>query len=83
MNPAKTVEIAKMAVQAKIFPLYEVENGVYKISRKPKKEVDIGQYLRMQGRFRHMTEEDIQRFKDDVEREWNLLLKKEEFTQSL
>jgi len=83
MDPSKSVEIAKMAVQAKIFPLYEVENGKYKITRKPTKEVDVADYLKMQGRFRHLTQEEIEKFRENVELEWYLLLKKEEFTQSL
>ena len=83
MDPAKSVEIAKLAVQANIFPLYEVENGRYTITKKPTKQADVADYLRMQGRFRHMTKEDRERFRKDVEEKWKLLLKKEEFTQSL
>jgi len=83
MDPARSVEVAKMAVQAKIFPLYEVENGVYTITRKPKKDIDVADYLRIQGRFRHMSEEQVDRFRQDVLREWEILLRKEEFTQGM
>ena len=34
LPPSKSVEIAKLAVQTHAFPLYEVEKGVYNISKK-------------------------------------------------
>ncbi len=83
MDPAKAIEIAKIAVLGNIFPLYEVENGVYTITRKPKKTAPVEDYLRMQGRFRHMKQEQMDRFKKDVEREWEILLAKEKFTHEL
>jgi len=79
-DPSKTIELARLAVQTNIFPLYEVVNGVYKISMKPKAK-PIEDYLRQQGRFRHMSEELIQYTKDSIEKEWNLLLRLEEFTK--
>ena len=83
MDPARSVEVAKIAVQANIFPLYEVENGVYTISRKPAKPTDVVDYLRMQGRFRHMSGDQVERFRDDVNKEWQVLLKKEKFTHQM
>lgn len=79
-DPSKTIELARLAVQTNIFPLYEVVNGVYKISMKPKAK-PIEDYLRQQGRFRHMSEELIQYTKDSIEKEWNLLMRLEEFTK--
>jgi hypothetical protein len=37
----------------------------------------------MQGRFRHLPEEMLNELQADVDREWELLLKKEEFTKNL
>ncbi|ODS41424.1 MAG: 2-ketoisovalerate ferredoxin oxidoreductase [Candidatus Altiarchaeales archaeon WOR_SM1_79] len=82
MPPGKSVEIARLAVQTCAFPLYEIENGVYNITKKPKKK-PLKDYLQMQGRFRHLPEEEIQKMQKDVDREWEILLKKEEFTKSL
>ena len=81
-DPSRTVEIARMAVQTKLFPLYEVENGVYRITMKPK-GTPIEDYLRIQGRFRHLPEEVIEYTKRTLENEWNRLLKLEEFTKEL
>ena len=80
--PELSVEVARKAVESRMFPLYEVENGRYKISIKPKK-IPVEEYLRLQGRFRYLDEEAIKVIQEHVDREWELLLKKEEFTQSL
>ena len=80
--PDKTLEIARMATHTRIFPLYEVEGGVYKV-KQFKKEARVEDYLVMQGRFRHLTEEEIEAIKDNVDRWFNKLLKLEELTQEL
>ncbi len=79
-DPSKTIELSRMAVQNRIFPIYEVENGKYKINRKPKKKVPIYDYIKAQGRFRFMTDELIEKMQEDVDREWEMLLKKERIT---
>lgn len=82
MPPGKSVEIARLAVQTHVFPLYEVENGVYNVSKKPKKK-PITEYLSMQGRFRHLPQEVVEKMQKEIDGEWELLLKKEEFTNNL
>ncbi|MEE9152034.1 MAG: 3-methyl-2-oxobutanoate dehydrogenase subunit beta [Thermoplasmata archaeon] len=82
LPPGKSVEIARLAVQTCAFPLYEVENGVYNITKKPKKR-PLKDYLSMQGRFRHLPEDVMDKMQKDVDGEWELLLKKEEFTKGL
>jgi 2-oxoisovalerate ferredoxin oxidoreductase beta subunit len=77
--PDKTLEIAKMATLAKVFPLYEVENSVYKV-KTFKKEADIGEYMMRQGRFRHLTQAEIDGIKENVMRWYDRLLKLEVMT---
>jgi pyruvate/2-oxoacid:ferredoxin oxidoreductase beta subunit len=70
------VKIARLAVHTKIFPLYEVENGDrYNINIAPK-NVPAEEYLRLQGRFNHLNEEQIRGIQETVDREWERLLKK-------
>jgi len=80
--PEKTVEIARLAVATHIFPLFEFEDGKYAISKKPKRK-EVREYLLMQGRFRHLPDEIIEQIQEQVDRDWELLLKKEEFTKNL
>ncbi|MCG2825063.1 MAG: thiamine pyrophosphate-dependent enzyme, partial [Thermoplasmatales archaeon] len=77
-DPAKTIEISKMAVESGVYPIYEVENGVYKINRKVKNKT-VKEYIKMQKRFGHLTDEIIDEIQKNVDREWELLLRKEEF----
>jgi len=78
-DPSKSVELARKVVTSHIFPLYEVENGVYKINMKPKK-TPIKEYLMMQGRFRHLDDEFIEKYDKEIEKDWEKLIQKEAFT---
>jgi pyruvate/2-oxoacid:ferredoxin oxidoreductase beta subunit len=71
-----SVKIARMAVQTNIFPLYEVEGGVkYTINYKPK-EYLVREYFKLQGRFRHLTERDLDQIQEMVNEDWGVLLRK-------
>jgi pyruvate ferredoxin oxidoreductase beta subunit len=77
----KTIELAKLAVDTCFWPLYEVENGInWKLSYKPAAKKPITDYLKAQGRFRHLLRpenaavvEEIQKRVDD---DWAALLKR-------
>jgi len=71
-----SIKIARMAVQTNIFPLYEVENGLkYTINIMPKGYL-VKEYFRLQGRFKHLTERDLEQIQDMVNEDWELLLRK-------
>jgi len=55
----KTIEIARLAVLTGAWVLYEVEGGKLNVTFKPPKRRPIADYLKPQGRFRHLTDEDI------------------------
>jgi len=71
-----SVQTARLVVQTKIFPLYEVIDGKYRLSRKIKKPKPIGEYFKLQRRFRHLTEEDVALIQERVDREYDALLEK-------
>jgi pyruvate/2-oxoacid:ferredoxin oxidoreductase beta subunit len=63
-----------------MYPLYEVEDGVrYKLNQ-PEKSVPVQEYLSLQKRFRHLSEEDIDVLQERTDREWGRLLKKIEWS---
>ncbi len=71
-----SVKIARMAVQTNIFPLYEVEDGLrYTINYKPK-EYLVREYFKLQGRFKHLTDQDLDQIQQMVNEDWELLLHK-------
>ncbi|HDN18020.1 MAG TPA: pyruvate synthase subunit beta [Candidatus Bathyarchaeota archaeon] len=84
-DASKTVEIGKLAVETKIFPLYEVINGVYRINVKPKSFKPIEEYLKLQGRFKHLFEPQNRHIIDEIQQQvdarWKRLLVLEEASQ--
>ena len=70
------IEIGRLAVKTGVFPLYEVQNGKYKLNVKSKKLIPVEEYLKKQGRFRHLTDDIIKKIQDEVNKNYELLLKK-------
>ena len=74
---AKGVELAKIAVDTCVWPLYEVENGKYKLNYKPKEKKSILEWIKPQGRFRHLFREEyawvLEEFQKKVDEEWEEL----------
>ena len=69
----RTLELARLVVDTKIFPLFEVENGVkYTINYQPK-GLPISDYTKPQKRFRDMSAEDLKQYERDVEDRWQRL----------
>ncbi len=71
-----TIKIGRLAVETGIFPLYEVENGRYKMSLKPDKLRPVNEYMKLQRRFRHLSEETIKQIGQRVGEEYGKLLEK-------
>ena len=64
------IRIGRLAVQTGIFPLYEVENGKYKLNVAPPKLKPVSDYLKLQGRFRHLSEDTINEIQQRVSEEY-------------
>jgi pyruvate ferredoxin oxidoreductase beta subunit len=75
----KLLEISRLAIDTCAWPLYEIENGVYKLTYRPKEKLPLTEYLRPQGRFRHMfapgNEYMLEAAQAEVDAEWARLLK--------
>jgi len=73
-----SIKVSRLAVLTRIFPLYEIENGErYFINLKPEFR-SVKEYLELQGRFSHLTEEEMEVIQMKVEKNWQRLLKKAE-----
>lgn len=83
-NPEDLSIISKLAVDTCFWPLYEIENGVYKINYKPAKKLPIEDFLKLQKRFRHLFKEEnkhlIQDLQEEIDKKWNYLLMMEKAT---
>jgi len=71
-----TIRVARLAVQAKLFPLYEVESGERYVLNEEPEGIPVNEYLQIQGRFSFLREGDMERIQDYVDREWKLLMKR-------
>ncbi|QLH75298.1 MAG: pyruvate ferredoxin oxidoreductase [Methanomassiliicoccales archaeon] len=85
-DSSKTVEMAKLAVETCVWPLYEYENGKYSLTGESKRIAEgakekrpVSDWLKAQGRFGHLMKpqwssiaEEIQH---NIDKRWNELLK--------
>ncbi|WP_025209830.1 3-methyl-2-oxobutanoate dehydrogenase subunit beta [Hippea sp. KM1] len=74
----KTIDVSKLAVETGIFPLYEIEDGIYKINKKPKFR-PVEEYLSLQGRFKNMSKEQIRSIEEAIQIKWQRLNAKAEY----
>lgn len=75
-----TVEVMRLAVDTCYWPLFEVDNGVWKLNYKPKEKKPVEEWLKTQGRFSHLFQPQFRHVIDEiqakVDEEWADLLKK-------
>jgi pyruvate/2-oxoacid:ferredoxin oxidoreductase beta subunit len=74
-DSAQTVEVGRLATETGLFPLYEVDEGAVRITRKYGRLRPVREYLETQGRFRHLTEEEIDEVQNEVTHAWEELLR--------
>jgi pyruvate/2-oxoacid:ferredoxin oxidoreductase beta subunit len=71
-----TIKVSRLAVRSRVFPLYEIENGISYMIREEPRVVPVKEYLKLQGRFSHLTDSEIDMLQENVERTWERLLRK-------
>jgi pyruvate ferredoxin oxidoreductase beta subunit/2-oxoisovalerate ferredoxin oxidoreductase beta subunit len=65
---------AMLAVETKIFPLYEIIDGTqYRITYEPQ-GLPVSEYLKIQGRYRHFTADDAAGLQKEVDEDWEQLV---------
>ncbi|MDQ7781085.1 MAG: thiamine pyrophosphate-dependent enzyme [Planctomycetota bacterium] len=86
IKPEDGIKISKLAAETCYWPLYEVENGVWKLSFKPSEKKPLDEFLLTQGRFGHLkdpkhagTRAELQKWVDD---RWAALLERTKGTQA-
>ncbi|MFH0777280.1 MAG: thiamine pyrophosphate-dependent enzyme [Candidatus Eisenbacteria bacterium] len=74
----ESIEMGKLAVDTCFWPLYEVQEGVYRLTYIPAKKKPLGEWTKRQGRFRHMHEPGcealLEKAQREVDRRWEKLL---------
>jgi len=72
----QTIAVGKLATETGVFPLYEIENGQYRLNVEPPKLKPVEEYLKVQGRFRHLSPGEIARIQEKVYKDYALLKEK-------
>ena len=79
-NTEDIMEICRLAVETCYWPMFEVDHGKWNLTYEPKKKLPIEDFLRAQGRFKHLfkpgNEHLIEEFQKEVDRRWENLLYK-------
>ena len=68
--PNLSVDLGRLAVRTGVFPLYEIENGIYALNVDPAQLRPVEDYLKLQGRFRHLSAEHIAQIQERVTAEY-------------
>ncbi len=77
-NMEDIMEICRLAVETCYWPLFEVVDGRWILNYEPKNKLPLEDFLRPQGRFKHLfkpgNEHLIEEFQAEVDRRWEELL---------
>ena len=77
---ADGMALARLATETCYWPLFEVEDGRYRLSYRPRDKRPVAEWLEQQGRFAHLArpgaEHLVDRLQSWVDDEWDLLLRK-------
>ena len=82
-DSAQTIALGRLATDTGVFPLYEVVEGRLRITRKTGQLKPVAEYLSAQGRFRHLTPDDVTLIQAQVRSDWERLQKREREDLSL
>ena len=78
----ETVEMARLAVETCFWPLYEVEDGRWKVTFKPRQKKPLEEWVKRQGRFRHLLQPEnrhlLEQAQEEVDKRWEELLARSE-----
>lgn len=75
-EPKDSIEIGRLAVQTGFWPLYEVKEGKFELSKDsqrfldPTKRKPIEEYIRTQKRFRNIKPQEIEQYKQYIDALW-------------
>lgn len=64
---SKAVELSRLAVDSGMFPLWEFEDHEFSFTYQPEERIPIRDFYKMQGRFEHVTEEELEMVQKKVD----------------
>jgi pyruvate/2-oxoacid:ferredoxin oxidoreductase beta subunit len=65
-----TPKVSTLAVETNIFPLYEIEDGLFYTINYHSRGLPVESYLSVQGRYSHLSEREIRDIQAETDRSW-------------
>lgn len=75
IKPELSIETCRMSVETNFFPLYEVIDGKFKISKEFKEPKPVKEYIKYMKKFKHLNEDEVDEIQMFVDKKWNRLKK--------
>ena len=69
----ETVKVSRLSVETNVFPLFEVMNGIHFVINKEPVGTPLERYTAIQGRYAHLTSQQIGEIQEKVEQRWKWL----------
>ena len=69
----QSVDVVRLAVESRYFPLLECDHGEWRITFRPKHPVPVGEFLATQGRFAHLSPKQVDSIQAHIDARWELL----------
>ena len=69
----QSVEVTRLAIESRYFPLVECDHGEWKITFKPRHPLPVSEFLEAQGRFAHLAPGEVASIQAHVDERWALL----------
>ena len=75
---SEVMKICQLAIDTCYWPMFEVDHGIWRLTYEPKVKLPIEDFLKEQGRFKHLFKKEnehlLQQFQEEVDRRWEDLL---------
>ncbi len=80
-EPQNTVRIGRMAVETRLYPLYEITGGYYRLTIDEPNPRPLSHYIKAQGRFSKWTAKKIQELQNEIDTFFTSIKSKEKIGQ--
>ncbi len=75
-DASNTIEVARLAVNTRLWPLVESEGSSLGVTVMPEKTENLETYLEMQKRSKGIKKEELEKMKNIISRNWKLISRK-------
>ncbi|MBN2334648.1 pyruvate synthase subunit beta [Candidatus Bathyarchaeota archaeon] len=74
-EPKDAIKVSRLSVESGLWPLFEIEGGRrFRLTYKPRELAPVSEALKLQGRFRHLTEMETDTIQRITTENWDRLL---------